>query len=170
MDDPYELVLADLRAKRAQIDQAISALENLRGGAAVPKATASIGTESPEMTSFVGMNIADAVKRLLELRRTPLGTREITAALITGGLAFSGDKPANTVGSVLHRQAKTTGEVISVGRGKWALADWHPNLSRSNGSKGNMTTEPGDSIDAQTEIEGHNDIETKPDALDLTET
>ncbi len=29
--DPYAIVLADLRAKRAQIDQAIQAIELLRG-------------------------------------------------------------------------------------------------------------------------------------------
>ena len=34
--DPYEAVLADLRAKRAQLDQAIAAIEAIRSGTPIP--------------------------------------------------------------------------------------------------------------------------------------
>jgi hypothetical protein len=36
--DPYEAVLADLRAKRAQLDQAIAAIEAIRAGQPIPGA------------------------------------------------------------------------------------------------------------------------------------
>ena len=62
--------LSDLRAKRAQIDQAIAALEGLRADApssAVLAETDQIkpGDVSPGM--FLGMNIADAANLVGEL-------------------------------------------------------------------------------------------------------
>lgn len=159
--NPYELVLADLKAKRAQIDQAISAIEAIRAGAvtspiATPVVAGVAEGANPPFTNFVGMSIADASKRLLESRRSPLGTQEITAALRTGGVAFTGDTPANTVGSILHRQAKTVGDIISVGRGMWALASWYSNPGRfqkkKDGDNGEVTTEAEEAGGASDDV------------------
>ena len=79
---------------------------------------------------FHGLSIADAVKQLLAMRKKPLGTQEITESIIAGGVVFSTDTPANTVGSVLHRHSSKVGDVISVGRGTWGLAAWYPNSGR----------------------------------------
>ena len=81
--DPYDIVLADLRAKRAQIDQAIAAIEAIRGGIMPENQEGSASRQVPtggEVTAgmFHGLSIADAVKQLLALRKRPLGTQEIT--------------------------------------------------------------------------------------------
>lgn len=76
------------------------------------------------------MTIPEAVKQLLAMKKQPLETMVITRALQDGGIAFSTVTPNNTVGSVLNRQAAKGDEIISVGRGKWALAAWYPNPSR----------------------------------------
>lgn len=155
--DPYDVVLADLRAKRAQIDQAIAAIEALRGGGtsenqevSIRKQPASTGEVTPGM--FHSLSIADAAKQLLALRKKPLGTQEITESIIAGGVVFSTDTPANTVGSVLHRQAAKVGDVISVGRGTWGLAAWYPNPGRFQKKK--LATEVADESKGNADKEG----------------
>lgn len=135
--DAYSIVLADLRAKRAQIDSAIAAIEALSG--VNPPSNQSVagdqnGTKGTQIVPgmFHGMSIAEAVRQLLTMRKKPMGTGEITTALQEGGVVFSTDTPGNTVGSVLHRESsKASGvTIISVGRGTWALPAWYPNPGR----------------------------------------
>jgi HB1, ASXL, restriction endonuclease HTH domain len=141
--DPYEIVLADLRAKRAKIDHAIAALEGMRAdapSAAAPAETDQVqpGEISPGM--FLGMNIADAARKLLAIRKKPLTTPEVLEGLISGGVAFRGKAPRNVVGSILHRHSGN--DIVSIARGKWGLKEWYPNRSFKPGSKANNGLEP----------------------------
>ena len=145
--DPYEIVLSDLRAKRAQIDQAIAALEGLRTGAppaAVIAETdqATLSDVSPGM--FLGMNIADAARMLLSIQKKPLTTPDILAGLISGGVIFRGKSPGNVVGSILHRHSGN--DIVSIARGKWGLKEWYPNRNFKMDKGGNgpkaETSEP----------------------------
>lgn len=129
--DPYAVVLADLRAKREQIDQAIQALESLRGGAAPVPAKPNVVLGAPADDAdgpgaFLGMTIVDAAKKLLASRRRTLSNSEILAAFKTGGLALSSADPLNTVGSVLTRRFNQVGDIVRMGRGVWGLAEWYP--------------------------------------------
>ena len=131
----YDIVLADLKAKRTQIDAAIAAIEAMKGGVSaseqpVTKAKASEMSASVTAGDFHGMNIADAAKQLLAKGKKPLGTQEITKGIIEGGIVFSTETPANTVNSVLHRRAGKEGDIIRVGRSLWGLAAWYPNPGR----------------------------------------
>lgn len=131
--DPYDAVIADLRAKRDQIDQTIQSLELLRGGGAAPGAAArpmpsqNVAAEGPG--AFLGMSIPEAVKKLLAARKRALGNAEIVASLTAGGLALGSKDPVNTVGSVLGRRFDTVGDIVRVSRGTWGLAEWYPNRS-----------------------------------------
>jgi hypothetical protein len=131
--DPYETVLADLRKKREQIDHAIQAIENLRGGAGVGSAPAApqmsqpVAAEGPG--AFLGMTIPDAAKALLATRRRPLNNPEISAAFKAGGLHMNSVDPVNTIGSVLTRRFNQVGDIVKVGRGTWGLAEWYPGRS-----------------------------------------
>lgn len=56
--DPYEAVLADLRARRDQLDQTIKLLEAQRGGAAIPAISTNpsqIDTSADHPGAFLGM-------------------------------------------------------------------------------------------------------------------
>ncbi len=134
--DPYDAVLADLKAKIAQLQQAVASIEAIRSGQPVGNAdnnSSSITGTPTQITPgmFHGMSIVEAVKQLLAMRKKALGTPEITESIIAGGVVFSGETPGNTVGSVLHREAmKPTGGVISVARGMWALPAWYSNPGR----------------------------------------
>ncbi len=126
--DPYDTVLADLRAQRDKIDQTISLLSALRGGTAnghTPPASVESGiVETAGM--FLGMSIADAAKKLLAQRKRTMGNVEIAREIQAGGLVLTGKDPVNVVGSVLTRRFNDVGDVVKVGRGIWGLKEWYP--------------------------------------------
>lgn len=131
----YGVVLADLKAKRDRLDAAIAGIEAMLG---LQATLTSSSTITANLTvgndlgpgAFLGMKIVDATVKLLTTRRQALRTDEIVSELKRGGIAFSTDSPINTVGSVLNREFKGGGEIVSVGRGQWALAEWHPRLRK----------------------------------------
>lgn len=132
--DPYDAVLADLKARRAQIDQAISAIEAIRAGSpsSVP-ASLNIGSgpviaiDSPG--AFLGLSIPEAAKKLLAAKRQPLKNPEIVAGFKAGGFILGSKDPVNTVGAVLTRRANDVGDIVKVGRGTWGLKEWFPGRS-----------------------------------------
>jgi len=141
--DPYDAVLADLRAQRDKIDQTIAVLTSLRGGASGPVAGASslpAGGETPVVETagmFLGMSITDATKKLLALRKRTMGNADIARELQAGGLAMNSKDPINTVGSVLTRRFHEVGDVVKVGRGIWGLKEWYPSRTFKPSSKSN---------------------------------
>lgn len=136
VSDPYEAVLADLRAKRAEFDRAIELLQALRGGGVtvgvdvsarpISEATAR-PAEAEGPGAFLGMSIAGAAKKLLTRERRSMGNVEIADALKRGGLVLNSVDPVNTIGSVMTRRYKEVGDVVKVGRGTWGLKEWYPN-------------------------------------------
>jgi len=146
--DPYDAVLADLRAQRDKIDQTIAVLTSLRGGSSVLVAAVSapLSTgEGPVVETagmFLGMSITDATKKLLALRKRTMGNADIARELQAGGLAMNSKDPINTVGSVLTRRFHEVGDVVKVGRGIWGLKEWYPGrtFKPSNKSNGNATS------------------------------
>lgn len=146
--DPYDIVLADLKAKRAQIDQAIAAIEAIKGGIQPQNQSLNAGLPSPSSTqitpgTFHAMSIVEATKQLLAIRKKPLNTAEITEAIQVGGVIFSTDNPANTVGSSLHREASrpSGAGIINIGRATWALPNWYSNPGRFQKKKPNAVSE-----------------------------
>ena len=142
VSDPYETVLADLRAKRDQIDQTILAIESFRSGAATGTVKASATAAGAGSSSaaegpgaFLGMTIVDATKVLLEARRQPLKNPEIAAALKAGGLHLNSADPVNTIGAVITRRFNDVGDIVKLGRGTWGLKEWYPNRSFKKGGK-----------------------------------
>jgi hypothetical protein len=133
--DPYDSVLADLKAKRDQIDQAIAAIEAVRGGGAMPSITGggagpNIAIDSPG--AFLGLSIHEAAKKLLAAKRQPLKNPDIVAAFKAGGLMLGSKDPVNTVGAVLTRRSIDVGDIVKVGRGVWGLKEWFPGRSFKN--------------------------------------
>ena len=129
--DPYVAVLADLKAKRDQLDQAIAAIEGIIGGgvSAAPGGTAAAVSQAVAdgPGAFLGMTIVDAAKTLMASRRRPLKNPEIAAAFREGGLILQSKEPANTIGSVMTRRFNEVGDIVRVGRGTWGLKEWYPN-------------------------------------------
>lgn len=142
-NSPYMAVLIDLRAKRDEIDQAISAIEKIIGGGSSVSATYPQGSQasSAEIRSdtFFGMSVAEAAEKMLDMHKKPMKAKEIAEGLISGGIHFTTDTPANTVASVLSRHLNSANcNMVKIGRGSFGLAKWYPNSGRfkqKNGKK-----------------------------------
>jgi hypothetical protein len=137
----YDAVIADLRAKRDQIDQAIGLLEALREGVSVPAMnvgqaatgiSALIGYATDKdgeiaAGTFHGMSIEAAAKKLLQVRKRTMTAQELAQSLRAGGLHLQSETPANTIASVLSRAFNSGGsDIVRVSRGQWGLQEWYP--------------------------------------------
>jgi hypothetical protein len=120
-DDLYERVLADLRARRDQLDRAIAAIEAVKAAGPLEEPG---GVVPIRPDAFVGRTIVEAVKELLADQARPLKSGELAAGLKAGGLHLKSANPANTIGAVLMRRWKGEGDIVRVGRGTWALPEW----------------------------------------------
>jgi HB1, ASXL, restriction endonuclease HTH domain len=146
---PYDSAIEEVRSKRDLLDQTLKVLESLREGtftagfvalSATSMATSMASVEAPDVArfrgevsvepiphgTFHGMNIQDAVKKLLQMRKRAMGAQEIAADLHLGGLRLQSETPANTITSVLHRAFSRGGEIVRIGRGQWGLQEWYP--------------------------------------------
>jgi hypothetical protein len=125
----YAAVLADLEAKRAAIDAAITGVRqmmNLSTEQVVAPVNGSERRESTEVRfdSFFRMPMPRAIVKFLEMAKTPQSVGDITKALLDGGFKTTSKNFMPTVGSNLSRM-KATGELVNV-EGKWGLASWYP--------------------------------------------
>jgi hypothetical protein len=136
---PYDAVIADLRAKRDQIDQAIQFLELFKGGVAIPPMVPqpsflNSGTPLPLAESnapippgtFHGKGIEEATRLLLKTRKKTMSAQDIATDLRDGGLHLQSETPANTIASVLSRGFKAGSDIVRVSRGQWGLQEWYP--------------------------------------------
>jgi hypothetical protein len=126
----YKAVLEDLKAKKANIEQAIVAVEGFIASgladsvgptASTPKAAAI------EVDTFIGHNILQAAEKYLQMTGKPAKTTEkIAEALNRGGLSVS----QGSVSTILRRSDTGESPVTRVGRSLWGLATWYPNKPR----------------------------------------
>jgi hypothetical protein len=127
--------LARLKARRAQIDSLIAAIESdlanpSDGPALEPPAN---GLPAPDSfgaaihpDTFFSLSILEAAKKFLKMVRRAQTTGAIADALGKGGLK----RPdVNSLSSILVRAAKGR-EVVKVGKGMWGLAEFYPKAPR----------------------------------------
>lgn len=142
----YEAFIADLRAKRDAIDQAIKSFERLVAFGAMnlinsntvpglPDGATGVATDgSIRSDTFFNLTIVDAVKKYLGMSKQPKSLKEILAALEAGGFVHDSVNFYATVHSSLLRREKVIKDVVRVKR-KWALTAWYPNKRQSDSSK-----------------------------------
>jgi hypothetical protein len=125
----YAAVLADLEAKRAQLDSAITAIKVLMEQTGVLAATAPpvpriAGLSEVPSRAFAGLSVSAAVRKLLEMMQRRMTVREIMQGLQAGGL-----KPSKyrNVYAILRQRESDKADIINVDA-KWGLAEWNPEL------------------------------------------
>lgn len=169
----YEAVLADLRAKRAEIDATIRTLEMMSGlkSSDTGVGKSFLGEEITDASAeseaglFLGMSIVDATKKLLALRKRAMGNPEIARELKAGGLVLNSADPVNTIGSVLTRRFNQIGDVVKISRGTWGLKEWYPNRTfKSSGKQPIASDVPNRAVD---EDEANGTMEPNPDVEGL---
>ncbi len=125
----YEAVLADLLARKAQLETMIAGVEAILGSAA--SSVVAVSASNGGVTSldripphaFLKLSIGDATKKLLDMVKSKLTLPQIMQALEKGGLP-----PAkySTVYAVLRRRESQIGDILRMGE-EWGLTEWYPN-------------------------------------------
>src|ERR1051326_7590330 len=130
----YSAVLADLEAKRAQLDSAIAAMKVLMEQTGTLAATAppvphiaSLAEIPPR--AFVGLTTSAAVRMLLEMMQRRLSVKEILQGLQAGGL--KPNKYRHVYATMRQRESHKF-DISKVDR-QWGLAEWNLEIPpRSN--------------------------------------
>jgi hypothetical protein len=127
----YKAVLKDLEAQKARIDAAIAGVRQLLSMPALGSGagSAAAGAEPVNLSDhpFLGMSIGEASKKYLQMKKSKQTVKEIADALERGGLHHVSTNFPATVATMVNRYAKTDSELISAGKGEWALAAWYGN-------------------------------------------
>lgn len=135
----YSAALSALRARRAELEIAIAALERESGMASSAsvaplidsgdsaRASSSDGTIRPD--EFFGMSVLDATEKYLTMMKKPQSLGSITGALTQGGLIHQSKNLAATVFTTLRR-AEDRGDRVVRFQKQWALGSWYPNRPR----------------------------------------
>ena len=123
----YAAVLADLEAKRVQLDSAIASIKviiaqtGVMAAAAPPVPRIASLSEVPP-GAFVGLSVSVAARRLLEMMQRRMTIREIMQGLQAGGL-----KPSKyrNVYAILRQRESDKADVINVDA-KWGPGGVEP--------------------------------------------
>jgi hypothetical protein len=129
----YEGVLADLKVRRAALDQertaletAIGAIERLllsAGQATRQGVQADIRTVSPR--AFIGLTMPQAITKYLKQVREPQAKSQIRDALRSGGMRMGPNVGAH-IYNTLHRLSQGDGPYRRESDGRWSLREWPP--------------------------------------------
>jgi hypothetical protein len=135
----YQAVLADLEAKRDELDNAIAVIKRVIGDPVAASATGPIKHHPSEVltpTSFFAMSVGDAAKKYLSIVKQPKSTPEIAKALQEHGIKTVAKNFTVNVFSALQRK-EIAGELVRPKRGLWGITEWYPGhrRSRENGEK-----------------------------------
>jgi hypothetical protein len=145
--DYYGQVLADLVAKRDQLNIAIAAIEALigaggPGGSPTTPATSDIlggrrqdASQGIASDAFFNMSVMDATEKLLKIVKKPQSANAIAKALEDGGLIHQSGNFVATVYTTLRRAAERGDRVTQVQK-NWGLAEWYPGRPRSRDDGG----------------------------------
>jgi hypothetical protein len=150
----YQAVLADLEAKRDQLDAAIrvvrtmlagpfaapspvNASDTLRdeGASGSTSTTRGNGGQAPGIQSdtFFGMSTSGAIRKYLSMMKRPQSPRTIADALHAGGQSHAlNPKVAYTNTYTALTRMQEAGEAVKIKTGDWGLAEWY-NTNRPKG-------------------------------------
>jgi hypothetical protein len=122
----YKAVLSDLEARKAQIETMIAGVKSFIASGVASSNGHVDGVVRPEDIpphAFLGLSIADATRKFLDMVKSKQTLAHIMQSLEKGGLP-----PAkyNTVYAVLRRRENTVGDIFRMGE-DWALTEWYPN-------------------------------------------
>ena len=122
-DLDYGAFLADLRAKRDQLDSAIKAIEAIVGAQAKSAPALTLGDIPSD--AFFGMSVIDAAVKYLRMTKKPATPTEIAEAIEMGGFTHQSKNLSNTIYTTLDRASTRDDVITKVGR-RWGLAEWYP--------------------------------------------
>ncbi len=165
----YRAVLADLKRRRDELEDAIVAIEPLAASTGGGGAATSGGRPN-ELTpdAFFGMNTLDAAVKYLKIVKRPQSAAQIASALEAGGFLTRAANFAANVQTTLRREDDKVGVVVYMPNKTWALAEWYP--SRPKKSAADRAAEKGEDAEAGLAVEEPTGSESPPDLDDSVPT
>jgi DNA-directed RNA polymerase delta subunit len=129
----YDSVLAELYAKRDEIEVSINTILFLKGSGSATSPEKAGGSGMPRgaragvipSNAFFGMSLVDAAKKYIELSQAKRTLQQIVKGLEEGGMP---PQKINTVYAALRRRESTVGDIMKVGE-EWGLKDWFAGIS-----------------------------------------
>lgn len=124
-DSEYDTTLQVLRTKRdrlrTELSSVVAAIAALEEAVSVGSANkASDGSE----VNFDGLTQPEMAAETLRIKGKPLTSREALDFWIDHSRAPAGSSPEQQVQVAFRNRAKSTGDVVHVGDGKWGLREW----------------------------------------------
>lgn len=119
MDGLYAETLADLHARKRDIDKAIASLEAIRRWA-TPQQPAAV---SPLEGATQQKSLMEAVIEVLRQQGDLMSPADIVTALDDSGFEIGGTDKHRNVGATLNR-GKNSGAFTNPERAKWGMAEW----------------------------------------------
>lgn len=138
----YSAILADLEAKKAAIEATIGsvraalALGALAGIGQIGDVATASGASSPMSLhngeipngAFLGKSIPEAAKLYLEILKQKQSTRQISEALVRGGMETTSKNFTSIVHAVINRARKApNSDFVRIGS-NWGLSSWYKGL------------------------------------------
>jgi hypothetical protein len=127
----YDAVIADLEAKRDQLNAMIETLKTMKGVTTLPiigavaSATAARGGDAQiPGDAFFNMTMADAARAYLTIVKHTKPHVDLCDALLAGGFKTTSPNFREVVRSTLSRH----GDFVKV-NGQWGLKEWYGNRS-----------------------------------------
>ena len=144
----YNAVLADLMAKRTQIDAAIEVIRSLIGSSAIADSGNGDSTSLPtqrelppsqgtpssgvpiQSDTFFGLTTAAAVRKYLSLVKRPQTPTAIAEAIHRGGQVHAADLESafKNVYTALSRSK----DFVKTRNKEWGLAEWYANRPKGD--------------------------------------
>ena len=125
MNGLYAETLADLHARKRDIDKAIASLEAIRRWA-TPQQPAAV---SPPEGTVQQKSLMEAVVEVLRQQGDLMSPSDIVTALDDSGFEIGGADKHRNVGATLNR-GKNSGVFTNPERAKWGLAEWSTDAPR----------------------------------------
>lgn len=168
----YDAVLAELYAKRDEIETAINTILFIQGsGSVAAPANGGSGIARPVRggaippNAFFGMSLVDASKKYIELSQAKRTLPQIVSGLEEGGMP---PQKANTVYAALRRRESTVGDIMKVGE-EWGLKDWFAGISTGEATKAKATKSKKRKKKAAKKASKASDAAMKTEPTDDTE-
>ena len=120
-------MLADLRAKRNELDELITSLERVAGAAATEDRGEGGGVVLSD--TFFNMTTVKAIQACLSISRRPQTTKQIADTLESGGFIHESKSLFNMIYTALVREARK-GTVVQLPDKTWGSAERYPRNAR----------------------------------------
>jgi hypothetical protein len=158
---PYDAVIADLEAKRDQMNTMIKNLKQMKGLAtgvvvgSVSVVPVAGTTTTISHDAFFGLTLTEAARKYLSIVKKTVPHPQFCDALLDGGFKTSAANFREVVRSALSRNA----EFVKI-KGEWGLAGWYGKRGRRATRSESALDQPMNGTQNEEEEEENSEVKS----------